>query len=48
MNKTTVAVEQILQQCTVQGKIVKLPGIQLERKTYLDVAKEINQIGGKW
>jgi len=43
-----MTVEQILQQCTVEGNIVKLPGIQLERKTYLDVAKEINHIGGKW
>jgi type I restriction-modification system DNA methylase subunit len=46
--KKIMTVEQILKQCTVQGNIVKLPGIQLERKTYLDVAKKINQIGGKW
>ena len=43
-----MTVEQILQQCTVEGKIIRLPGIQLERKIYLDVAKKLNLIGGKW
>ncbi|MBW4557104.1 MAG: class I SAM-dependent methyltransferase [Trichormus sp. ATA11-4-KO1] len=43
-----MTVEKILQQCTVEGNIVRLPGIQLDRKTYLDVAKKINLIGGKW
>lgn len=42
-------VEEILQQCAViKGNIVKLPDIQLERKTYLDVAKQLNLIGGRW
>lgn len=43
-----MTVEQILQQCTVEGNIVKLPSIHLDRKTYLDVAKKLNLIGGKW
>ncbi|YAF99311.1 MAG: methyltransferase (plasmid) [Nodularia sp. CChRGM 3473] len=43
-----MTVEQILQQCTVEGNIVRLPSIQLERKTYLDVAKKMNLIGGRW
>jgi hypothetical protein len=41
-------VEEILQQCTVNENIVKLPNVQLDRKTYLDVAKKLNLIGGKW
>ncbi len=40
--------EQILQKCTVEGKIVKLPSIPLDRKLYMDVAKSLNLIGGKW
>lgn len=40
--------KDILQQCTVDGNIVKLPGIQLERKQYLDVKKHLELIGGKW
>lgn len=40
--------EQILQQCTVEGLIVKLPTEQLDRNLYLEVAKALNIIGGKW
>lgn len=40
--------KDILQQCTVDGNIVKLPGIQLERNQYLDVKKHLELIGGKW
>lgn len=40
--------EEVLIQCTVDGNIVKLPNIQLERKLYQDVAKSLNLIGGKW
>lgn len=40
--------EQILQQCTVEGLIVKLPTEQLDRNLYLEVAKALNMIGGKW
>jgi hypothetical protein len=39
---------EVLQQCTVEGNIVKLPSIQLERKLYKDVAKALELIGGKW
>jgi phospholipid N-methyltransferase len=38
----------VLKDCTVEGNIVKLPPIQLERKLYMDVAKRLNLIGGKW
>ena len=39
---------EILQKCTIEGNIVKLPSIKLERKEYLDVAKQLNLIGGMW
>lgn len=39
---------QVLQACTVEGNIVKLPGAQLDRKLYLEVAKSLELIGGKW
>lgn len=40
--------ESILRQCTIEGNIIKLPNIQLERSLYQDIAKSINLIGGKW
>lgn len=40
--------QEVLQNCTVEGNLVKLPGVQLERKLYLDVAKALELIGGKW
>jgi phospholipid N-methyltransferase len=40
--------EEVLIQCTVDGNVVKLPNVQLERKLYQDVAKSLNLIGGKW
>lgn len=40
--------EDVLQKCVVNGNIVKLPDIQLDRKLYLDVAKSLELIGGKW
>lgn len=40
--------EEVLQQCTVEGLIVKLPAEQLDRNLYLEVAKALNLIGGKW
>lgn len=39
---------EVLQACTVQGFIVKLPDQQLERSLYLDVKKALELIGGKW
>ena len=39
--------EQVLQNCTVDGNVVKLPNIQLERKLYQEVAKALKLIGGK-
>lgn len=41
-------IEEILKQCTIDDKVVRLPDIQLDRKTYCDVAKRLELIGGKW
>ena len=40
--------EQVLQQCKIEGLVVKLPEGKLERKLYQDVAKALELIGGKW
>lgn len=40
--------QDVLQQCTVENNVVKLPAVQLERKLYQEVAKALEGIGGKW
>lgn len=40
--------EELLHQCVVEGTVVKLPNIQLDRKLYVEVAKSLELIGGKW
>lgn len=40
--------QEVLQQCTIEGLVVKLPDLQLERKLYQEVAKALELIGGKW
>lgn len=40
--------EEVLQNCKVDGAIVKLPNVQLDRKLYQEVAKSLKLIGGKW
>jgi hypothetical protein len=40
--------EQTLQNCTVEGNIVKLPNTVLDRKVYLEVKKALELIGGSW
>lgn len=40
--------EEVLQNCTIEGNIVKLPNEQLDRKLYQEVAKSLELIGGKW
>ncbi len=42
--------EQVLSKCTVEGTVIKLPAspIPLDRKLYLEVAKSLELIGGKW
>lgn len=39
---------EILQKCTVDGNIIRLPEGQLDRKLYQEVAKALNLIGGAW
>ena len=39
---------EILKQCTVDGLIVRLPQIQLDRNDYLEVKKSLELIGGSW
>ena len=38
--------EQVLQNCTVEGMVIKLPNVKLDRKLYQDVAKSLELIGG--
>lgn len=40
--------EEVLKNCTIDGLIVRLPDCQLDRKLYVEVAKAIELIGGKW
>ncbi len=40
--------EQVLNDCIIEGNVIKLPNIQLERKIYQEVAKSLELIGGKW
>lgn len=39
---------KVLQNCTVEGNVIKLPPEQLDRKLYQEVAKSLELIGGKW
>lgn len=40
--------EQVLNECQIDGMVIKLPNVQLDRKVYQDVAKSLEFIGGKW
>lgn len=40
--------EEVLKECVVEGLVVKLPNITLDRKLYMEVAKSLEIIGGKW
>ena len=39
---------EALQNATVEGNIIKLPPVQLDRDVYLQVKKSLELIGGKW
>lgn len=39
---------KILDSCNVEGNVLFLPSTQLDRKTYQNVNKVIESIGGKW
>src|SRR5690606_25602428 len=38
----------IIGRSEVEGNALKLPAVQLDRKTYLEVDKVLSAIGGKW
>lgn len=38
----------VLNRCRLEGNVLYLPDVQMDRKLYLDVAKKIELIGGKW
>lgn len=40
--------EEVLQNCTIEGNVIKLPPQQLERNLYMEVNKSLQLIGGKW
>lgn len=40
--------QKILQKCTIEGNVVKLPEGQLDRKLYEEVKNALELIGGKW
>lgn len=39
---------KILAECVIKDSTVFLPKLQLERKTYLEVNKHLENLGGKW
>ena len=41
-------IEEILKNCTIKDNVIYLPAVDLDRKTYTEVAKQLNLIGGKW
>lgn len=48
LKKLKMTTLEVLSQCTVEGSIIKLPNVQLDRKLYLDTKKSLELIGGKW
>ena len=46
--KNKMEVLDVLNKCSLEGNILYLPDIQMDRKLYLNVAKKIELIGGKW
>ena len=40
--------QHIFMQCKVIGNNIKLPDIQLDRKEYMDVKKQLTGLNGKW
>lgn len=45
---TDKTINEILKKCSISNNVVTLPDIQLDRKTYSEVAKKLELIGGKW
>lgn len=40
--------QEVLQKCNVEGNIIRLPQIKLDRNQYLEVKNSLELIGGKW
>jgi len=40
--------QDILKQCTVEGRIIKLPDIRIHRELYEEVKNSLELVGGKW
>lgn len=40
--------QEVLKECKVEGNVVKLPDVVLDRKLYLEVKTKLELIGGKW
>lgn len=43
-----MTVQNVIDQCRVDGNVVFLPDVQLDRKLYMQVKKKLEGIGGKW
>ena len=43
-----MTIEQVIEECTIENEVVKLPEIELDRKVYTGVKKKLEGIGGKW
>lgn len=41
-------INEVFKDCTVQGNVIKLPTVTLDRSTYLQVKRAMEGIGGKW
>lgn len=42
------SVEEILKHCTLQDNVLKLPDVQLNKKSYAEAKKWIEEAGGRW
>lgn len=40
--------QEVLSNCTIEGMVVKMPNIQLDRKEFLKVKTALTKIGGAW
>jgi hypothetical protein len=40
--------EEVIEQSTIDGNVLKLPDVQLDRKQYMEVKNKLELIGGKW
>lgn len=47
-NGSKLNVEEILKLCTLENNIMKLPNIQLNKKSFLEAKKWIEEAGGSW